>query len=149
MRLFSGRRGAVPYSVCAVFVCVAVCVFSGRRGAVPYKICALFFHRTNIGDFSGSRWPLKNSGSYCSVCAQTMPILAPNYGTGQSTSLYIQLPPDLKSLGGVGGFTKAPRKTPRPPRKNRAPMKKAHPTRWARYFFKNLTSVIFQGLGGP
>ena len=38
----------------------------------PYKTCAQMIRKTNIGDFSGSRWPLKNRGSYCSVSVQSM-----------------------------------------------------------------------------
>ena len=79
-----------------------------RKRGRPYRVGAPIFHKSNIGDFSGSRRPLKNRGSYCSVSVQTMPIFALNFGTGQRLSFISQQPLDLKVLGAWGDLPNPP-----------------------------------------
>ncbi len=123
-------------SLFSFFGCVAICVCCGTSGRRPLQVCALF-HRSNIGDFSGSRWPLKNRGSYCSVCAQTTPTIAPNYGTGQRLPQYRYTNPLFKKFGGRGaricvanrGLGLPSLIYQKPPTKNRVPHEKTAPLR--------------------
>ena len=80
-------------------------------------MCAAFSYKSNIGDFSGSRRPLKNSGSYSTGRVQTTPIFALNFGTRQRHPILAKQSLFLKVLGGVGAFSKAPTKNrvPRAP----------------------------------
>ena len=111
--IFGTSRRRPLQRLCDFWLCGGFLSFSGRRGAVPYRmsavfVCALIFQKSNIGEQAGSRWSLTACGSYCSVGAQTTPIFALNYGTGQSTSLYIQTSPWPKKFGGRGGLFKSP-----------------------------------------
>ena len=50
-------RNARPYGFVQFSFVRWYAFITGRRGAVPYKICALFFHKSNIGERAGSRRP--------------------------------------------------------------------------------------------
>jgi hypothetical protein len=54
-----------------------------RKRGRPYRVGAPVFHKSNIGDFSGSRWPLKNGGSYSTVSVLTENFLPPTMERGR------------------------------------------------------------------
>ena len=120
-RVLTPHRGVIHYaraaslpplqSLCAFRLCGGRRL-SRTRDARPYRMSAFF-----VGDGLARPVTINKSrivwrgafvfgGSNSAVGAQTMPIFALNFGTGQRLSHSIKQTPDLKSFGGVGPFFK-------------------------------------------